>query len=114
VRSGAGVPGFGRPAPGRATAPLDALDAMTALMGELGALEPPLTLMIDQADTLPAASLRLLAYLLHNAPPAMRIVLAARSSLKALAKDLLAYGQCDLRAAPRCPPLRLGGRVREA
>ena len=51
-------------------------------------------LFVDEADSLPAASREALAYLLRNAPPNLRCVIAARPDCRLDIDDLVAYGQC--------------------
>jgi len=53
-------------------------------------------LIADEIDRLPPDSLEALAYLLHNVPPNLRVVLAARSDCRLDIDDLVDYGQCSV------------------
>ena len=92
VRTGAGRPGFGRTlfdAP-----PTDALEGITAWLAEVAQTSLDVVLFVDEADRLPPESLEALGYLLHNAPPNLRVIVAARPDCKLGVEDLVAYGQC--------------------
>jgi len=92
VRIGAGRPTFGHTlldasAPG-------GLEAITVWLAELAQSALNTVLIIDEADRLPAASLDALAYLLRNAPPNLRVVVAARADCHLGVDDLIDYGEC--------------------
>jgi len=98
VRLGASRPAFGQHL-------LDAgvlqepLEGVTRWLAELAQAALDLTLVIDEADRLPPASRALLAYLLRNQPPNLRVIVAARADCDLGMDDLLAYGQA-LRLGP--------------
>ena len=92
VRQGAGRPTFGHVL-------LDAvgpggLEGITIWLAELAQTALDVVLIVDEADRLPAASREALAYLLRNAPPNLRTVVAARPDCQLDIDDLIAYGQC--------------------
>ncbi|WP_420800203.1 LuxR C-terminal-related transcriptional regulator [Paraburkholderia tagetis] len=70
------------------------LEGVTAWLAEVAQLSFELVLIVDEAERLPASGVRALVYILHNAPPNLRTVVAARHGLDAPLADLLAYGQC--------------------
>jgi LuxR family maltose regulon positive regulatory protein len=90
VRSGCARPAFGRQLLDGATG--NALDAATAWLAEVAAGHFDLVLLVDDAEHLPADSAGLLTYLMHNAPPNLRVIAASRSALPLA--ELLAYGHC--------------------
>ncbi|WP_346432435.1 LuxR C-terminal-related transcriptional regulator [Crenobacter oryzisoli] len=94
VRVGAARPAFGRVLLEGATAAVGELEGMTAWLAELAMSALDLVLFIDEADSLPEASLAALAYLMHNAPRNLRIVVAARGGVDSAVADLGSYGQC--------------------
>jgi LuxR family maltose regulon positive regulatory protein len=88
---------MGRPAFGRGVLEDDRpgnLGSITALLSELAQAASSVVLVIDEADRLPAASRDTLAYLLRNAPPNVRTLIAARPDGRLGIEDLVAYGQC--------------------
>lgn len=92
LRVAMGRPGFGRGVleddrPGN-------LASVTALLSELTQAALNVVLVIDEADRLPAASRESLAYLLRNAPPNVRTLIAARPDGRLDIEDLVMYGQC--------------------
>jgi LuxR family maltose regulon positive regulatory protein len=94
VRSGAARPGFGHtllesPAAG-------GIEAVTVWLAEVAQSALDLVLFVDEVERLPEDSRELLAYLLHNAPANLRVVLAARSDCPLAIDDLVDYGQCAL------------------
>lgn len=92
VRQGAGRPNLGSAlleAPSS-----DALEAATGWLAEIAQEAMETTLFVDEADHLPAESADLLVYLMRNAPPNLRVVVAARPELKLAIEDLVDYGQC--------------------
>lgn len=92
VRVASGRPGFGHGVP-ELDGP-DGLASLTALLAELAQISLDVVLVIDEADRLPAASREALAYLLHNAPPNLHTLIAARPDCRLDIDDLIAYGQC--------------------
>ena len=95
LRGGAGWPGFGQ-------ALLEdllgstreqPLEGLTRWLAELAHLATNVVLVIDEADRLPTSTRELLAYLLHNQPPNLRCIVAARSDCDLGLGDLIAYGQ---------------------
>ncbi|KVN64451.1 LuxR family transcriptional regulator [Burkholderia ubonensis] len=96
VRTGCARPGFGRLIARGAPDAARALEGMTAWLAEVAQLSIDALLIVDDAERLPAAGLDALTYVLHNAPPNLRVVVAARRGLDHAAADLLAGGQCLL------------------
>lgn len=71
----------------------DELEGLTDWLAEVAELGGEIVLILDEADALPDATVRhSLAYLLHNAPANLRIVMAARTRLNLQVADLLAHG----------------------
>lgn len=91
VRVGAGRPGFGHTLRGGGA--VAGLEGYTAWLSELAQSALDLLLVVDEADRLPADACEALTYVLHNAPPNLRVLLALRSSERLALADLLAYGQ---------------------
>lgn len=92
VRVGAGRPTFGH-ALLQAGAPAG-LDGVTAWLAEVAQSALNLVLVVDEAERLPAPALEALVYLLHNAPPNLRCLVAARPDCALGLDDLVAYGDC--------------------
>ncbi|RZU02436.1 helix-turn-helix transcriptional regulator [Rivibacter subsaxonicus] len=93
VRMGAARPTFGHTLLDSVTTP-DGLEGITAWLAEVAQSALSLVLIVDEADRLPPASREALAYLLRNAPPNLRAVVAARADCDLGFGDLIAYGQC--------------------
>ncbi|MEB2514082.1 LuxR C-terminal-related transcriptional regulator [Pseudomonas sp. YuFO20] len=71
----------------------DELEGLTGWLAEVADLGSETILMLDEADALPEVTVRQsLAYLLHNAPANLRIIMASRSRLSLQVADLLARG----------------------
>ncbi|ASW01908.1 LuxR C-terminal-related transcriptional regulator [Paraburkholderia aromaticivorans] len=96
MRTACARPDFGRLLLEGAPAVAGGLDGATAWLAEVARLSLDVVLFIDDADRMPADGAEVLAYVLHNAPPNLRIVVAARSGLEVAFGDLLAYGQAML------------------
>ncbi|HUP10459.1 MAG TPA: AAA family ATPase, partial [Caldimonas sp.] len=94
VRTGAARPGFGHTL--LAAPPASASEAMTTWLAEVAQTALDVVLIADEIDRLPPDSLEALAYLLHNVPPNLRVVLAARSDCRLDIDDLVDYGQCSV------------------
>jgi LuxR family transcriptional regulator, maltose regulon positive regulatory protein len=94
VRVGAGRPTFGHVL--LDATPADGLEGVTAWLAEVAQSALNVVLFVDEADRLPAATRDLLAYLLHNAPPNLRTVVAARPDYDLGVADLVAYGACTV------------------
>ncbi|WP_231973537.1 LuxR C-terminal-related transcriptional regulator [Variovorax sp. HW608] len=97
-RTGSGRPTFGHTlldasAPG-------GLEAITIWLAEVAQSALSTVLIIDEADRLPEASRELLAYLLRNLPPNLRLVIAARADCSFGVDDLIHYGLCVTVGAP--------------
>jgi LuxR family maltose regulon positive regulatory protein len=91
VRIGCGRPTFGHTLGGSAGGQLEDL---TAWLAELGQTALDVVLVIDDTERLPPTTVRgSLAYLLHNQPPNLRVVVAARGELDLDVAELEAYGQ---------------------
>ena len=87
----------GRPAFGHGILETDTpggLEIVTVFLAELTQSALDVVLVIDEVDRLPAASREVLAYMLRNAPPNLRTLVAARSDCQLGIDDLVAYGQC--------------------
>lgn len=78
----------------------DGLEAITIWLAELAQMALEVVLIVDEAERLPAASREALAYLLRNAPPNLRTVIAARPDCHLDIDDLIAYGQCAIVGPP--------------
>jgi LuxR family transcriptional regulator, maltose regulon positive regulatory protein len=92
VRVGAGRPTFGHAllqAGARA-----GLEGVTSWLAEVAQSALNLVLIVDEADRLPPATRDALSYLLHNAPPNLRCIVAARADAHLGLDDLVAYGHC--------------------
>ncbi|HSW21523.1 MAG TPA: AAA family ATPase, partial [Burkholderiaceae bacterium] len=92
VRVGAARPTFGHTLLDGGSP--DGLDGFTAWLAELNQTALDLVLTIDEADRLPPESRESLAYLLRNAPPNLRVRIAARTDFDLGLADLVEYGQC--------------------
>ncbi|BAL27478.1 transcriptional regulator, LuxR family (plasmid) [Azoarcus sp. KH32C] len=95
VRFGCGRPAFGRTLL-EGGASVGALEGVTAWLAEVAHTSLDLVLMVDEAERLSAEALSALSYLMHNTPPNLRVVVAARSGLEAEVADMCAYGHCVL------------------
>jgi LuxR family maltose regulon positive regulatory protein len=94
MRVGCGRPAFGHTLLEGAAAAGE-LEGITAWLAELGQTALDVVLIVDDAERLPPATVQgPLAYLLHNQPPNLRVVVAARGELDLDVADLAAYGQC--------------------
>ena len=100
VRVGSGRPAFAQTLlDGAATA--DELESTTVWLAEIAQTALDVVLIVDDAERLPPATVHgVLAYLLHNQPPNLRVVVAARHELDVDAADLVAYGRCVRVGAP--------------
>lgn len=70
------------------------LEGITVWLAELAQSALDVVLIVDEADRLPTASREALGYLLRNAPPNLRVIVAARPDCRLDIDDLIAYGQC--------------------
>ncbi|MDE2369297.1 MAG: AAA family ATPase [Burkholderiales bacterium] len=91
VRIGAGRPGFGATLVEAAGAA--GFEGVTMWLAEVAQTALDIVLIVDEADRLQPAARDALAYLLHNTPPNLRVVVAARTDCRLGIDDLLAYGQ---------------------
>lgn len=103
VRTGAGRPTFGHVL--LEALPAGGLEGITVWLAEVAQSALNIVLIVDEADRLPDESREALAYLLHNLPPNLRCVVAARSDCRLGVDDLIAYGQCAVLGAAQ---LRFG------
>ncbi len=100
VRVGCGRPAFGQTLLEGAAAAGD-LEGMTAWLAEVGQSALDVILIVDDAERLPPTTVQgVLAYLLYNQPPNLRVVVAARGELDLQVADLVAYGRCEPVGAP--------------
>jgi LuxR family maltose regulon positive regulatory protein len=101
TRLGSGRGEFGEVLGGALVDEKDALDALTAWLAAISDLASEVVLFLDDVHALPEASLRgPLAYLLLNAPPNLRVVLATRFRLELPLSDRMARGELAEVAAP--------------
>jgi len=103
VRTGAGRPTFGHVL--LDTLPAGGLEGITVWLAEVAQSALNVVLVVDEADRLPDESREALAYLLHNAPPNLRCIVAARADCELGVDDLVAYGHCAVVGAAQ---LRFG------
>ena len=96
VRAGCGRPAFGRALLEAAVATVAELEGITGWLAEVAQIPMDLVLIVDEAERLPEPSHAALAYLLHNGPPNLRIVVGARGGFDEDVADLSAYGQCAM------------------
>ena len=92
VRSSAGRPGFGHTLLG--ARPTTHLEGFTVWLAEVAQTALNIVLIVDEAERLPPESVEALAYVLRNAPPNLRVVVASRTDCHLDIDDLVAYGQC--------------------
>jgi LuxR family maltose regulon positive regulatory protein len=97
-RSGAARPHFGHTLLDSGVA---GLEGITAWLAELAHSALDTVLIVDEADRLPEPAREMLGYLLRNAPPNLRVVVAARADGRLDVQDLVAYGQCVVLGAPQ-------------
>ena len=91
VRVGSGRPTFGHTLIESAPS---GLEGVTIWLAELAHAAFDVVLIVDEADRLPTNSRDAVAYLVRNAPPNLRVVVAARTDCQLGLDDLVAYGQC--------------------
>jgi len=72
------------------------MEAMTAMLAEVLAIGVETVLMLDDTERLPSSSAQLLAYLMHNAPPNLHIVVGSRVPLAVATAELSAKGNLAL------------------
>jgi LuxR family maltose regulon positive regulatory protein len=72
---------------------LDPAEALTQWLTEVTQLASELVLVLDDVDRLPVEGRRLLAYLLRNQPPNLRVLVAARVDCDLQIDDLISYGR---------------------
>lgn len=94
VRQGCGRPAFGGTLLEGASSLNGTLEGVTAWLAEIAQSSLDLVLIVDEVERLPQESSDALAYLLHNTPQNLRIVVAGRGGLSRVVSDLVAYGQC--------------------
>ena len=97
VRTAAGRPTFGHTLL-EAAAP-GGLEGITMWVAEVAQSALDVVLIVDEADRLPPLAREALGYLLRNAPPNLRVVVAARTDCDLDIDDLIDYGECT-RVAP--------------
>ncbi|WP_179403312.1 LuxR C-terminal-related transcriptional regulator [Burkholderia guangdongensis] len=94
VRVGCARPAFGRTLlEGGSVAP-DGTEGLTVWLAEIAQTPLDVVLIVDEAERLSPVARAALLYLVHNAPPNLRVVIAARGGFDAAVVDLTAYGQC--------------------
>ena len=92
VRLGSGRPTFGHTLIN--AVPAGGLEGITMWLAELAQTALNIVLIVDEADRLPIASREAMAYVMRNAPPNLRVVVAARADCNLAIDDLVDYGQC--------------------
>ncbi len=70
------------------------LEDVTDWLAEVSQSALDIALTIDEADRLSPKTLEALSYLIHNAPPNLRVVIAARPDCDLGVADMVPYGQC--------------------
>nr|WP_329723501.1 LuxR C-terminal-related transcriptional regulator [Caldimonas sp.] len=94
VRVGAARPAFGHGFLEDSTT--TALEGLTSWLAEVAHSALDLVLMVDDADRLAPPSVDFLAYLLRNAPPNLRVVVATRPDSPLAVDDLVDEGHCSV------------------
>jgi LuxR family maltose regulon positive regulatory protein len=94
VRAGAGRPTFGHTL--LEAAPPAGLEGVTVWLADVAQSALDIVLVVDEADRLPEGTRDALAYLLRNAPPNLRAVVAARADCQLGIDDLVSYGMATL------------------
>ena len=94
VRTGCARPAFGKLLPETSRMTLGGLESITAWLAEVSQTALDLILIVDEADRLSPVNFSALTYLLHNAPPNLRVMVGARARVDAAVADLVTYGQC--------------------
>jgi len=94
VRTGAGRSTFGHILLEGAVSA--GLEGVTVWLAELAQSAMDIVLFVDEVDRLPEATREALVYLVRNAPPNLRTVLAARADCRLEIDDLIAYGSCTV------------------
>ena len=94
TRQAAGRPGFGH-------ALLDsphtsAQSGLTSWLAEVAQTAVDMVLFVDEAERFAPAARDALTYLMRNAPPNLRLVVAARSGVDFDIADLIDYGSCKV------------------
>ncbi len=74
-------------------------EAMTSWLADAALTPLRIVLMIDEAANLCEDAVAGLIYLMHNAPPNLRIVVASRAPLDDAVADLVSYGSCAVLGA---------------
>ncbi|HEY2346113.1 MAG TPA: LuxR C-terminal-related transcriptional regulator [Xanthomonadaceae bacterium] len=80
------------------------IDTLTGLLAEIASLGRQTVLIVDEAERLPDASQRLLAYLLYNAPSNLHVAIGTRTPLDLRTSEIAARG---LSATLKVDDLRL-------
>lgn len=94
VRVGCGRPQFGRLLLENPAFSLNQFEGVTAWLAEVAQTSLNLALIIDEAERLSSRNMAELAYLLHNQPSNLRVIVASRAELDGLVADIADYGQC--------------------
>ena len=92
MRTAAGRPTFGHTL--FETAALGGLEGVTSWVAEVAQSALDVVLIVDEADRLRPAARDALTYLLRNAPPNLRAIVAARTDCRFDIDDLVDYGEC--------------------
>lgn len=92
VRRATAMPRFGQTLV--ETLPPPGLEPITTWLADVAHQAADVVLMVDEAEALPPMSLAALGYLMHNAPPNLRVAAAARPEVALGIDDLVDYGAC--------------------
>ncbi len=93
VRSSCARPLFGSSQTSNGVPPYHNLEFAAAWLAEVLQLPGEVLLIVDEAERLPPPGKEALAYILHNVPQNLRVMVAARLGLEGAIDDLLPYGQ---------------------
>ena len=74
----------------------DPVEGLTDWLAEVSRTALETVMVLDEAERLPAESFEVLAYLLRNLPPNLRVLVAMRGEAPTSVDDLVAYGQCAM------------------
>lgn len=92
VRFGCVRPAFGRLLLETQGTKPGELEGVTAWLAEVAQTSLDMVLVVDEAERLAPGNFAALAYVMHNAPPNLQVVVGARGGIDAAIADLVAYG----------------------
>ncbi|MBS0463041.1 MAG: AAA family ATPase [Proteobacteria bacterium] len=94
VRAGSGHPALNTSGNEQLADTDQGIETLTGLLAEIAGLGRETILIVDDAERLPEASCRSLAYLLRNAPANLHVVVGTRAPLDLRTGELAAKGHC--------------------